>query len=261
MQNQLDKGEKNRCPTNMRPLRILEAFIDQPKALTATEINKRVNLPKQTIHRLIKSMVDAGYLIYDKNSKKLRPARRSRAMAMGCISASHWPILRHQILTDLARETGETVNFVLPESEGMRYIDRVDTDWPFRIQLPIGTNVPFHCTASGKVFLSHLKKSAQKAFVDNLSLTAETVNTITDRSELSAELKKIKGQGHAIDGEEFMMNMFAFAVPILGDKGQYIASLAVHGPKQRMIAYNGDDIVQLLKTHADRLSHAFQEMM
>ena len=46
----------------------------------------------------------------------------------------------------------------LPDREAMVYIERVQTEWPLRIQLPIGTRVPFHCTASGKMYLSTLER-------------------------------------------------------------------------------------------------------
>ena len=36
------------------------------------------------------------------------------------------------------------------------FADRVETDWPFRVLLPVGTHVPFHCTASGKTYLASL---------------------------------------------------------------------------------------------------------
>ncbi len=44
-----------------------------------------------------------------------------------------------------------TCNIATPDRDGMVYIDRVETKWPLRIQLPIGTTVPFHCTASGNL--------------------------------------------------------------------------------------------------------------
>ena len=64
-------------------------------------------------------------------------------MASGILHASRLHIARHQILQDVAATVGETVNFVVPEDAGMSYFDRVETDWPFRVQLPVGTHVLF----------------------------------------------------------------------------------------------------------------------
>ena len=43
---------KERIPTNLRTLLILEILGKSNKAMTATEINDVLQLPKQTVHRL-----------------------------------------------------------------------------------------------------------------------------------------------------------------------------------------------------------------
>ena len=36
----------------------------------------------------------------------------------------------------------------------MLYLDRVEAQWPLRLTLDVGSHVPLHCTASGKLFLA-----------------------------------------------------------------------------------------------------------
>ena len=155
-------------------------------------------------------------------------------MGAGLLHVSQFYITRHQILSDVAAKTGETVNFVVPQENGMHYLDRVETDWAFRVQLPRGSNVPFHCTASGKTFMASLSKSPRSKFVSGLELDAQTKNTVTDKSELMTELATTAKRGYAFDNEEFMEGMVAIAVPIVDDKGRFVAALATHGPISRM---------------------------
>ena len=61
----------------------------------------------------------------------------------------------------------------------MRYLDRAETHWPLRMQLPIGTKVPLHCTSRGKLFLSLLPKEQLSSLIGNLNLEQKTVNTLT----------------------------------------------------------------------------------
>jgi DNA-binding IclR family transcriptional regulator len=134
----------------------------------------------------------------------------------------------------VAEDVGETVNFVVPDSGGMIYIDRIETDWPFRVQLPVGTHVPFHCTASGKTFLASLSPKARLAMVRSLRLQSLTPNTLCTDEELLVELKEVAKLGYAVDREEFVEGMVAIAVPIVDHLGRYAASLAFHGPAQRL---------------------------
>jgi DNA-binding IclR family transcriptional regulator len=228
----MDDTEK--IPTSLRTLRILETIAESETALTPTEINARLGLPKQTAHRLCARLLAEGYLAYAPGGKRLRPARRLRLLAAGLLSSSQVHIARRQILEDVARQVGETVNFVVPEERGMSYLDRVETDWAFRVQLPIGTHVPFHCTASGKTYLASLPPERREKAVSSLRLERATPNTITSAGRLLAELEQIAAQGHAIDNEEFMEGMVAIAVPVVDAQGRFLAALAFHGPCMRL---------------------------
>lgn len=244
-------SDEGRIPTNLRALRILEVIGGQSAPLTAAEIGRAVGLPKQTIHRLCHTLVDEGYLARDATG--LRPGRRARKLAGGVLHASTSHIARHQILRRLAQETGETVNFVVPESEGMSYRDRVETDWPFRVQLPVGSHVPFHCTASGKTFLASVTPKERKRMVETLSLSRETQNTITEPALLLNELKKVRQQGFALDAEEFISGMAAIAVPVRDQDGRYVAAIGVHGPVQRLSARKAVAFAPVMEEAARRL--------
>jgi DNA-binding IclR family transcriptional regulator len=226
--------DTGKIPTSLRTLRILETIAESETALTPTEINARLGLPKQTAHRLCARLLAEGYLAYAPGGKRLRPARRLRLLAAGLLSSSQVHIARRQILEDVARQVGETVNFVVPEERGMSYLDRVETDWAFRVQLPIGTHVPFHCTASGKTYLASLPPERREKAVNSLRLERATPNTITSAGRLLAELEQIAAEGHAIDNEEFMEGMVAIAVPVVDAQGRFLAALAFHGPCMRL---------------------------
>lgn len=228
--------DNERIPTNLRTLLILEVVGRSDQPLSPTEINRDIGLPKQTVHRLCATLVEEGFLVYEPSGKRLRPARRMRMMGAGILHASRTHIARRQILGSIAQMAGETVNFVVPADDGMHYLDRVETDWPFRVQLPIGTSVPFHCTASGKVFLASLNPMMRDRIVTAMDLEQKTNNTLATIDTLTAELKLIAKQGYALDNEEFMDGMVAISVPVVDDRGRFLAALAVHGPTLRLDA-------------------------
>ena len=228
-------GEK-RIPTNLRTLLILEVLGRNDKPMSPTEMNAAIGLPKQTIHRLVSTLVEEGFLIRDADRNKFRPSRRLRKMGAGLLFASRSNIMRHQILEETAKALGEAVNFVVPEEAGMKYLDRVETNWPFRVQLPRGSNVPFHATASGKCFMASLPKKQREKFIGSLKLEALTPNTIVEPDALMDELATVRKNGFSQDKEELIENMTAFAVPIYDDENRFMAALACHGPKERFDA-------------------------
>lgn len=227
-------SEESRIPTNLRTLLILEIMAKSDSAMTPTQINAELGLPKQTVHRLCNTLEDEGFLIREADGKRLRPSRRLRLIANGLLHASRFHITRHQILLDVARHVNETVNLVVPEETGMNYIDRVEADWPFRIQLPVGSNVPFHCTASGKTFMASMPKSKREQFVTGLKLDKLTEQTHQTTETLLEDLKNCRKRGFAVDDQEFWDGMVAIAVPVTDPNGRFVAALAFHGPVQRL---------------------------
>ena len=227
-------SSSERMPTNIRPLLILEALGVSSSPMTPTEIGRAIGLPKQTVHRVCATLVDQGFLIYEDSGKRLRAARRSRTIGAGLMYSSHLHVIRRRILENVARQVGETVNFAVPEVSGMSYLDRVETDWAFRVQLPIGTNVPFHCTASGKTYLASLSANDRAKLIPMLTLEAHTSNTFTSPSALLQELDSISKQGYALDNEEFLDDMLAIAVPVRETSGRFVAAIAFHGPSIRL---------------------------
>jgi DNA-binding IclR family transcriptional regulator len=225
---------KDRIPTNLRTLRILEILGNSNRPMTPTEINQELQLPKQTVHRLCTTLEEEGYIVRETNGKRLQPSRRLKNLASGILYNSRNHIAVRQVLEEIANNVKETVNLVVPEESGMMYLERIETDWPFRIQLPVGTHVPFHCTASGKTFLASLTPAARRSFVNNIELEPMTPNTFIDKKSLLDELATIAKQGYAVDNEEFMEGMVAIAVPIKDEKSRYSGAVAFHAPDQRL---------------------------
>ena len=221
----------NSTAPNLRILRIFEVIADSGRPMTPTEINEQLDWPKQSLHRLCQTLIAEGYLV--KQARRLHPTKRLLGLAAGLTQHAAGQTTRHQVLQNIARETGETVNFVRPEIKGMIYADRVETNWPFRVLLPVGTHVPFHCTASGKTYLASLPAAKRRTLLASLDLRAYTSCTHSSIDTLEDELQRVSKNGYALDMEEFHEGMIAIAVPVLDSRRRYVAALGMHGPKQR----------------------------
>jgi DNA-binding IclR family transcriptional regulator len=248
-------GEQSRdtIPTNLRLLMVLEEVARIGVPVTPTEVNATLELPKPTIHRLFATLEEEGFLQRDMDGRTYSPGPRMRVLATSTLSSLRIRTARQAILRRLSREIGETCNIALPDRESMLYLERVETEWPLRIQLPQGTRVPFHATASGKMYLSSLAPSHLKRYLNATNLTGHTENTITDADTLIEELEEVRRNGYALDREEFMADMIALAVPIMETNGRLMATLSFHAPTQRF------DIARAV-TYLEALQEASREL-
>jgi len=249
-----DASESDKAiPTNLRLLLLLEEIARVGVPMTPTAANEVLGLPKPTIHRLFHRLEEEGFLQRDIDGRSYSAGQRLRKMSANVLSSTRLRTVRLTILNALTEDVGETCNIATPDRDGMVYIDRVETKWPLRIQLPIGTTVPFHCTASGKMYLSTLPPRHLSKYVSSAELDAPTSQSLTNPDKIIAEIEKIRQNDFSTDDEEFMDGMVAIAVPIRDDLGRLMSTLSIHAPTQRTS-------LETMRGHLDRLRQASTDL-
>lgn len=254
-----ENGSEGAIPTNLRLLLVLEAMAQAGVPVTPTELNQKLGLPKPTIHRLFATLENEGFIQREIDGRGYSPGLRLRKVSLGILSSLRIRTARIAILNKLADEIGETCNIALPDRDAMIYLDRVETKWPLRIQMPVGTRVPFYCTASGKMYLSSLDQRHLRNYAASTKLEARTGTTITSPDALIDQVKEIRELGYAADNSEFMEGMIAIAVPIVESNGRLVSTLSIHAPDQRLSVSAATEHVPMLKAAAAQLSALLSE--
>lgn len=247
-----DKQDKT--SRSVRALEVVEAVVQADRPMTVVDLVEPTGLPKATLHRQCNLLEAEGFICQDLGGRGYVGGKRLRKLAHMTLAATGERTYRHGILTAVSHEIGETCNIVIPRGIEMFYSDRVETKWPLRHQLPIGSNVPSHCTASGKLYLSTLSPRQCNGLVPSLPLERFTKNTITNADDLLVELAKIRADRVGVDDEEFVEGMVALAVPINDDKGRMVAALAFHAPTVRMDLNRARTFLPVLEKAAVALS-------
>ncbi|WP_134725437.1 IclR family transcriptional regulator [Paracoccus luteus] len=251
MQNDPDRPA---LPPSFRNLQILEALAAEGRPLTATEINATLKLPVATIHRLVGNLEAEGFLSRHLDGRSYQPGPRLRRMMQGVIRFWHQDLAQRDVLIRLNARLEETCNLSIPDGDAMLYVDRVETRWPLRIQLHVGSRVPLHATAAGKLCLSSLPEAELGRYLKRAQLMAHTPATLTDPGLLRDELRRIARQGYSTDRQEFVEGMIAVAVPVRDCAGHLVATLSFHAPEQRMTLESGLQHLPHLFAAADELA-------
>lgn len=236
-----------------RSLRVLSLIADEGRPLSLAELTTLIGLPKGTVHRLCVNLVAAGFLARDADERMFTVGPALRRLAFDTLNHGTLRGLRRSVLTALVREVGETCNFTTLDGTEVLYLDRVEARWPLRLTIDVGSHVPLHCTASGKLLLANLPRRQRDTVIKRLPLPQLTPATITDKERLREECDEIVKQGYARDGEEFVTGLNAVAVPVRDEAGIVRATIAVHAPTARMTM---DQAVERL----DKLRAAALEM-
>ena len=230
------KGNK-KVSTNssglLRGLIILQKIAGASRAINVADLVEELDIPKPTLHRIASQLEEAGFLQYEPNNKRLTIGPNLRDFAFDVITNRSVAVPRHRILKSLSEEIDETCNCTMLDGDHTVYFDRVESDWPYRIDLKIGSQLPLHCTASGKLFLAFMPAKQRTKLISAAPLKRYTERSITDIAYLEEELKRIKSEGIGVDNEEFVPGMVALAVPVFNSANQICFTVAVHAPSIR----------------------------
>ena len=237
-----------------RSLRLLALLANEGRALTLAELAAQLGLPKGTAHRICTQLLATGFLARDVEERSFSVGPALRKLAFDTLNHGVVRGLRHEVLSELVREVGETCNLTTLDGAGVLYLDRVEAQWPLRLTLDVGAHVPLHCTASGKLFLALMPKKERDALVDSLPLERMTANTLTTADALRAECEAIAKASYACDREEFIAGLVAVAVPVRDAEGAVRAALAVHAPTARMSMADALTRIDALKTAAGKMT-------
>lgn len=237
----------------MRALHLIETVAAAERPLTLPELCALLDLPKATTHRLCQQLEQNGFIVREPGGRRYTPGARLLRISFNTLR-SGLTAERHQILSALVDAIGETCNFTTLSGHEVLYLDRVESRWPLRLHFDIGSRVPAHCTASGKLMLAAMKGPERKRVIDAIGLPAYTPHTITSRAAFEAELNKIAQQGYSLDREEFLLGMAAIAVPVTDGNGAVIAAVACHAPSVRFNPEQAKEYLPQLRQAARKLS-------
>lgn len=222
----------NKANAVSRVVEIVTQSAKQEQPISLPDLIFHSEIPKPTYHRLVQQLDEDAFLSSDHRGN-IYPGAELKRIALNINSNSERKTYLQAILHGLSRRIEETCGIAIPDGNDMVYYERIQTNWPLKIILPLGMKSPIWATASGKLFLSSLTKSQREKLLNQLPLTRYAKNTQTDKVALEAELKKIRHRQFSVDNEEFIDGLVAVAIPIFSSNGKFLASLFCHCPKTR----------------------------
>jgi DNA-binding IclR family transcriptional regulator len=200
--------------------------------INVTELAQRVKMSRPTAFRLLLSLEQTGFVEREDNRYKLG----WKLAHLGRLADPYaGAVARVQpILDDYAGRLNETFSFVImrgdsdheviAEASGSRYL---------ATQTYLGGTYPLHASATGKIILSELADDQLRTTLPE-KLETFTPQTITSRTALLKELRRVREQGYAVTDEELEVGLFAMACPVRDRGGVLIGVFVINGPIQRL---------------------------
>ncbi|MFD5245486.1 IclR family transcriptional regulator [Amycolatopsis sp. NPDC058340] len=212
-----------------RAFELLEHLADTGGEASLSELATLSGLPMPTIHRLIRTLVDLGYVRQNTNRRYALGARLIRLGENASMQFGSWA---RPLLAELVDEVGETANLAVLERDEVVYVAQVPSKHSMRMFTEVGRRLLPHGTGVGKAMLAHLPPEDVTALLARTGMPSYTEHTFTDQDALLRELAKIAQQGYALDEAEQELGVRCVAVAVPG--APVPAAVSVSGPSGRL---------------------------
>lgn len=210
-----------------RAIRIIEVLAEADSALGVSEIARRANLPKSTTARMLSDLAGMDLVV---RSRRLH-LPGSRILMLADRFEPPGATTRRRLLLPhmlwLREGTGLAVSFGTLRYRRVRFesvlysTSRLDA----LARLPLWA--PTYCTASGKILLAYTPRG-EHLLPDEHTATVYTRDTVVDHELLRRELDRIRQNGVASNGGEYVENLHSIAAPVFG-RHDLVGVLAVCG--------------------------------
>jgi IclR family transcriptional regulator, pca regulon regulatory protein len=209
-------------------LDILQVFTSEKPHLKLQEITKATGIPKATAYRLLKTLIDNGYVHYFPDSTTFHLGPKVMSLGFSSLSALDLTEVAHPYLEDLSRRIDQNVNLGILDGIDIVYVIRVKKRRILGINLQVGSRLPAHNTAIGQAVLAFLGPGKIQSVVKKLSEHRERAEQIGANGRiLLKRLARVRERGYALSDGEFAIGLRSLSVPVFKEKGEVEAAINV----------------------------------
>jgi DNA-binding IclR family transcriptional regulator len=236
-------------------MRVLEWLARHPAGAGLSQVTAALDLPKNSVFRLLATLHQLGYLLRDEPAATYRLSGKLLALGYSGTGAVSVIEASQDVMAWVRDELGETILLgQLIGREGV-VIEQVLASHPIKVSVHIGHRFPLHTAAPAKAILAHLPADRCEQILRSLRCVRYTDRTITRKAELRETLAKVAQRGWASDLGEEVEGISCLARPIFNHANQPIAAIWATGPAVRFNKEDFPAAAERLGKAAATISH------
>lgn len=223
-----------KVPAVEKCVEILELLARAKKAMGVSEIAKKLSLNKSTVFNIVYTLDDAR-ILEKRTDGKFQFGTRLYILGRAASRASELIGTVHPYLEEINRKTKLSAFLGLRMDLSAVIIDKADSASNIKIHSEVGMRLPLLSGAGGRVLLAQLSDEDIDTILAHNDLIKYTPNSCVDKTEYKKLIIKARTDGIAVDWEEYIEGIRAFAVPLHSRRPDTQIALWAVGFKQQMI--------------------------
>ena len=219
-----------------------------------TAIGRALGLPKSSAHRLLAALLRRDLVERDERGR-YRPGIGLVALGVGVLEREPVVAAARPVLEREAAALGETFFLVASRAGGLVVLDKAEGTGFLRAAPRVGSEVPVHATAVGKLHLAFAPELVRAA--TRSRATAFTAATLVDPRALELEVDEARRRGWARNCDEWIAGLSVIAAPVFSS-GRFVATVALAGSSARVAELGAAALADQIKQTAAEIGQRLE---
>lgn len=215
-----------------RGLSVIRCFSESQPELTISDVARATGLNRATARRFLHTLEADGYVSSSGGRYSLRP--KVLDLGYSYLSSISVSDIFQQQLAEVADRLHESCSAAVLEDTEVVFIARARTSHlrMMTLALSVGSRLPAHLTAIGRVLLAELSDEVLDDRLRRVDLNRRTERSLYNVEDLKEEIRRVREQGYCVIDQEFEVGVLAAAVPVRRPGRPTVGiSVAMHGSR------------------------------
>jgi IclR family transcriptional regulator, KDG regulon repressor len=237
--------------TARRLFEILEHFDEVQRPLSLKEVALRFGYPVSSASAVLKSMVELGYIDYDRYSRTYMPTMRIVQLGQWVQSALFGERGILALVNYLNQETEETIAIATQSDLYMQYIHFQPSPQTIRFFIRPGTVRPLARSGLGWMLLSARTDETIEKLVRRINFDEQDRKLRVDLPDLMKRIRTIRKDGHVVSLNTVTAGGGIIGMLLPQRRHGRILAIGVGAPVERLVK-NQTQILRIMRQGIER---------
>lgn len=225
-----DAGSSSNVVALARGLEILRCFSAREPTLSNSELASYTGLPKSTVSRLTKTLVELGYLRHDAKNRRYFVGPSVLALGYSALSNLRVTEIARPHMQALADATGALISLATRDRLSMLYLEACSSDTTMTLKMGRGVRMPIVSTSIGRAFLAVLPQQERDYLIAALQQKPDSPVDEAELALLEVELARFERDGYCLSLGHWNTDVNAAATTICRKGASDVIVASISGP-------------------------------
>lgn len=222
-----------------RALMILELL--SREGMTATDIQHKLELNKSTVHRLMMTLLQRGFVERNEATGIYQIGLKMVEISSIRLNQVELKTEAYPYLHQLANKLNQSIQLAIYDDGEAVFIEKIEKYMSFHMYCQIGKRIPLYCSAVGKSLLLDKPDQEIQSILRKIEFQKFTEHTHSEVESVLEDIREGRKTGFTKDQAEHEVDIHCVAMPVFDYRRKIVAAVSITGFTEKIFEDEGKE--------------------